>query len=765
MKNGDRPIYLYARQYRDFTDDATYEVRLCELLADIRSDATATLPDTYRKTRVTYVTVPPRVANYLERPKALDALRDALFAEDHRHPITLIAVAGMGGIGKTVLAKALTDDEVVQRAFPDGIVWITAGKGRKREFIEEMREVAKALGDDLSQYDNALGCENQYRTTIANKAALIVVDDVWSKADIEPLLAESPRSRFLFTTRDAAIGKFVSAREHHPDLLDFEQSRKLLASWANVPIADLPAAADDVIAECGRLPLAVSVIGAMLRGMDAVFWTDTLDLLRKADLAAIQEQLPEGQQSFFKAVEVSFQSLKPEMQERYKALAELPEDIAASLPILQTLWNANEAETRRISKRLVEMSLAQSDQAGESIFLHDLQLDYVRAQYGNRKALELIHGAARLSSHVLARDPGQYASQMVGRLLSDHAIPGIDQFIVRVRQGAPRPWLCPLYPALVSPGSAFVHTLEGHTGVISGLAIIADGKSAISCSWDRSVRVWDLESGRELHRMRGDSFFDSISVSADGRRAATYDDGKRLRLWNLESLVQFRQWSSEQVHSMSFSADGRRFAYSTDYKITIVHLDDSQESRVLRINERVSKMSADGRRAVSYFDESYQHTDALRHGGTASKPMKVWDLQGGRELCQIEGHDGPVGRVALSADGCWAVSNSRNQLPKVWDLDSGRQKCTLGDGDYPGYNLALSVDGRWALSVSEKTVKVWDLQLGKEVRVLRDHPERVGLVALSPDGRTVISACGSSLKVWDLQLTQRQETGSWHTIA
>jgi hypothetical protein len=203
VKGSERPLYLYARQYRDFTEEGDYAASLGELLADIRGDATATLPDNYRKTRVTYLTAPPRVANYLERPEALHALRDALFAEDHRQPIALTALAGMGGIGKTVLAKALTDDEVVQRAFPDGIVWITAGKERKRDFIEEMREVAKALGDDLSGYDTALACEHQYRTTIANKAALIVVDDVWSKSDIEPLLAESPRSRFLFTTRDS----------------------------------------------------------------------------------------------------------------------------------------------------------------------------------------------------------------------------------------------------------------------------------------------------------------------------------------------------------------------------------------------------------------------------------------------------------------------------------------------------------------------------------------------------------------------------------
>ena len=84
-ENGaDRTTYLYALQLRDFTKDADYPVRLTELISDIRGDATATLPDTYRKTRVTYLTAPPRVANYLERPEALRALRDTLIAEDHR---------------------------------------------------------------------------------------------------------------------------------------------------------------------------------------------------------------------------------------------------------------------------------------------------------------------------------------------------------------------------------------------------------------------------------------------------------------------------------------------------------------------------------------------------------------------------------------------------------------------------------------------------------------------------------------------------------
>jgi hypothetical protein len=98
--NTERPLYLEARNYRDFSDPARYDESLRQLLADIAGTDRATLASAYRATRVTYITAPPRVANYLERPEALRALRDTLFAQDHRNPIALTALDGMGGIGR-----------------------------------------------------------------------------------------------------------------------------------------------------------------------------------------------------------------------------------------------------------------------------------------------------------------------------------------------------------------------------------------------------------------------------------------------------------------------------------------------------------------------------------------------------------------------------------------------------------------------------------------------------------------------------------------
>ena len=159
-----------------------------ELLEDIHADRGVPLKEAFRET---YVTAPPLPMNYVARPEAFTALRDAVITDGCGRHIALTALKGMGGIGKTVLAKALCHDEVVQQAFPDGVIWITVGKESAFDVVTRLREVGKALNDDLTRYDNKLGCTNQYRSTIRNKAALIVIDDVWKTSDVEPLLGQA----------------------------------------------------------------------------------------------------------------------------------------------------------------------------------------------------------------------------------------------------------------------------------------------------------------------------------------------------------------------------------------------------------------------------------------------------------------------------------------------------------------------------------------------------------------------------------------------
>ena len=332
-----------------------------------------------------------------------------------------------------------------------------------------------------------------------------------------------------------------------------------------MPVAELGDEGEAVLAVCGGLPLALSVVGALLRGTDRELWQDTIRLLRKADLSAIEAQLPPGQESFFRAVEVSYQALKPSMQERYRELAVLVEDMSSALPVLRTLWGGDEAEARRICGHFVDRSLALPE--GEGIRLHELQLDYVRALWPDKDALALIHGAARLSAHVVAKDPRQFASQMVGRLLAHD---GLCRFAERVAERAPRPWIHPLWPTLHPPGTTLLRTLEGHSTLVHRVAVSPDGLHLISASFDHTLKLWDLETGRELRTLSGHSeSVEDVAVSPDGRRAVSASRDFTLKVWDLETGRELRtlERHSHFVSGVAVSPDGRRAVSASDDKM------------------------------------------------------------------------------------------------------------------------------------------------------------------------------------------------------
>ena len=183
--------------------------------------------------------------------------------------------------------------------------------------------------------------------------------------------------------------------------------------------------------------------------------------MRHADLESIQAQFPNyPYPNLFRTIQVSVDQLDAKSRDRYFALAVFLEDMTAEIPVLQTLWNASEPESLRTAKLLVSRSLATRVRDAGAIELHNLQLDYVRAQYPDPEALDLIHGAVRLSAHVIQRDPRQFASQVIGRLLPHQELPHVGLFTAALAEAVPRPWLRPLWPALHPAGTALRRILQ-----------------------------------------------------------------------------------------------------------------------------------------------------------------------------------------------------------------------------------------------------------------------------------------------------------------
>lgn len=740
------------------------------------------------------MTAPPLPRNYLPRPDALEALRNTLLTEDPGPSIALTALKGMGGIGKTVLAQALCHDEAIQQAFPDGIVWITAGRESASDLVTRLREVGKGLKDDLSGYDTEPGSKNRYRTILRDKAALIVVDDVWNARDIEPFLADSPRSRLLFTTRDGAIASGVGAEQVMAGLLTPEQSGQLLGKWARVKPQDLPEQAADLIRESGRLPLALSLIGAMLRAKPRAYWTHVLNLLRNADLGRIRAQFPGYLHTdLLRAIQVSVEVLDEKSRVRYLALAVLLEDMQISPPIQQALWNGDEFDCLETAEQLVSLSLAQRDEETDGIRLHDLQLDYIRAQWADRESLDLIRGAVRLSSNVLARDPWQFISQMTGRLLPHTDNAAIRRFTSDLEQAATRPWLRALQPTLHPPGTALLRTLEGHSSSVTGVAVSPDGRCAISASRDKTLKTWDLETGRTLRTLEGHSeLVSSVAVSPDGRRVisasldqtvkvwdlqtgkalrtlkghahsvngvAVSPDGRlvisassdeTLKVWNLGlgRPLQTPEGHSDWVSAVAVAPNGRTVSASRDYTLKVWDLETGQALHTLKGHTSSVygvAVSPDGQRAVS---------------ASQDNTLKVWNLETGEALRTLAGHSDAVNDVVVSPASQSVVSASRDHTLKIWDWETGELLRTLSGHSDSVNGVALSADGQCAVSASsDESVRVWNLEAGLVESTLKAHSDAVTGVAVTPDGRRAVSASEDcTLKVWNLETEEALES-------
>ncbi len=150
------------------------------------------------------------------------------------------------------------------------------------------------------------------------------------------------------------------------------------------------------------------------------------------------------------------------------------------------------------------------------------------------KALTLIQGALRLSAHILCKDKTQLAGQLLGRLMLCEA-PEIQALLGMLKQQKD-PWLCPLTPNLTPPGGRLIRTLSGHSSMVNALALTPDGKRVISASNDKTLKVWNLETGSEEFTLSGHSgWVNALALTLDGKRVISASYDSTLKVWNLET--------------------------------------------------------------------------------------------------------------------------------------------------------------------------------------------------------------------------------------
>jgi WD40 repeat protein len=294
--------------------------------------------------------------------------------------------------------------------------------------------------------------------------------------------------------------------------------------------------------------------------------------------------------------------------------------------------------------------------------------------------------------------------------------------------------------------------LRGHTNEVPAIAITPDGKTLVSGSLDRTIKLWDLAAGKERATLRGHAgSILSLALAADGRTLASAGSDGVLKVWDLacgKERFTFRTPAFGGI-CVELSADGRTLASGGWDKW--VRLWDLQSGR----DRATFQTMMHPRVAFTPDGKTLAIGGSVLPGGQFVGTLELWDVTTGKKRPGRRTHGGGIRFLAFTADGRTLASTTlENPAVKLWEVATGKERAAFA-GHMDGRTApAFSPDGRVlaAGGVEEGTVTLWDLGTGTERATLRADANKVHAVAFTPDGRTLAVAEGpdTAIRIWDV---------------
>ncbi|WP_327351896.1 NB-ARC domain-containing protein [Streptomyces sp. NBC_01304] len=730
---------------------------------------------------------PAAPRRFVERPDEFNRLVAAL-RPDLDQPVALV---GMAGAGKTVLAGRASHDEKLRARFPDGVRWIPVA--HRPDIPVLMAGLARRLGVESPEFTTVQEGQEALAELLTGQRVLIVLDDVWDRAVVDAFHGLGDRCGLLFTSRDAGLARDLDAVIVDIAELSLEQSLELLARWADTPVGRLPLLADDLCAEVGNLALGISMVGAMARSSGRR-WEDLLELLRTADLEAIRHDFGADypHPTLIAAIRLSLDALpNQENRDRYAELAVFSGRGPFPRTAVEALWQTSSHQVGDLLGLFEDRSLLTSED-GETFTLHDLQYDVVT---GGQTADAAAVAHSRLVEGYRTRCPsgwtsgpndGYFLENLALHLAEARSYGELRDLLVDLDWMRTKMERVGVVDLLVDYGhhpdsvTIPVHSALQLSASILGAdpgqlraqlvsRLLADPAPDVENlvrewgSWDEEIWLRPLTpstvsvGGPQRRILRDFGGIVEAVAFADDRRLVTGSRDGRIRVWEVDTgrLVRTITAHTKPILAAAVIPGGYAVAAaSADGTISLCNLTSGRRIRTFTGH----------RGAVTSLGVSGDGTRLVSAGW--DKTLRFWDVETGAMLATWDGRLDAITAVAVNTDGSVAVGALDNGHLMIWHTDTDREPETVVNPGGAIGAVAISEDGRSLVcGGADGTIRVWDVRTGELLQELHGHDAKLCSLTLAPFGILVSGGLDMTVRTWQIATGEALRTLRGHSGA